>query len=132
MQDNLRIVRGIYDAVARRDADAAFAVYADDIVWDVSGAPWSALRDEPVRTGHDGVRAAWRESLAVFGQVEVEIADARAADDKVLVEVRERNVGRSSGIAVDGVHFAVWTLSGGKVTRMQVFSERTAAEAALT
>jgi len=35
-QENVEVVRGIYDAVARRDAVTPFEVYAEDIVWDVS------------------------------------------------------------------------------------------------
>lgn len=129
-EENLRIVRGIYESVRRRDAAAAFAVYADDIVWDVSQASWAAFREQDVRVGHEGVRDAWRESLSVFGEVEVDVIDAVARGDKVLAEVREQNVGRGSGVAVESVHFAVWTLAGGKVTRMQVFAGREAARAA--
>jgi ketosteroid isomerase-like protein len=129
-EDNLRIVRGIYDAVARRDAAAAFAVYAHDIVWDPSQASWGSLRERPVYHGHEGVREAWRESLSVFGEVDVVLMDAIADGDKVLAVVRELNVGRSSGVPVEGVHYAVWTLAGGKVTRMQVFADRAAAVAA--
>lgn len=128
---NLRIVRRIYDAVARRDAAAAFAVYAEDIVWDISHASWGVLREKRVYVGHEGVREAWRESLDVFGSVDLEIEDARAAGDKVLAVIREHNVGRGSGVPVDARHYAVWTLAGGKVTRLQVFSDGAAAEAEL-
>ena len=37
-QENVEIVRGIYDAVARRDGVTPFEAYAEDIVWDLSNS----------------------------------------------------------------------------------------------
>ena len=62
--ENVEVVRGIYDAVARRDDVAPFEVYAEDIVWDQSNMGFRAtLLTQPVYHGHEGVRQFWRESL---------------------------------------------------------------------
>jgi ketosteroid isomerase-like protein len=124
------VVRGIYDAVARRDAVAPFEVYAEDIVWDLSNARRAALNPKPVYQGHEGVRQAWRDALSVFGEVDFEVEELIDAGDQVLAVIREREVGRASGVPVETTHLAVWTLAGGKVTRMQVFDDRHAAERA--
>ena len=41
-EENVEIVRGIYDAVARRDGVTPYEVYAEDIVWDFSNQPGSS------------------------------------------------------------------------------------------
>ena len=46
------------------------------------------------------------------------------AGDQVLAIIREREVGRSSGVPVETTHLAVWTLADGKVTQLQVFDDR--------
>ena len=123
-QENVEIVRGIYDAVARRDAAAPFEVYAEEIVWDVSNARRGALMSKPVYRGHDGVREFWRDGLSVFGEINLEVEGLIDAGDQVLAVIREREVGRASGAPVETAHLAVWTLTDGKVVQMQVFDDR--------
>jgi len=122
-QENVEIVRGIYDAVTRRDPEAAFAVYAEDIVWEVSDSSRAAVMD-PVYRGHEGVRRFWRDGLSVFGEIDFEVEELTDAGDRVLAVIREREIGRASRVPVEGRHLAVWTLADGKVTRMQVFDDR--------
>jgi ketosteroid isomerase-like protein len=124
-RENVEIVRRIYDAVARRDTKTPFEIYAEDIVWDLSGTARGALAAGPrIATGHEGVRQAWREGLAAFGEVDYEVAELFDVGDKVFVEVRDHVVGRSSGAPGQSTHYAVWTLADGKVTRLQVFDDR--------
>src|SRR5512132_1402070 len=125
-QENVEIVRGIYDAVARRDDATPFEFYAEDIVWDMSNLRRAALYKKPVYHGHEGVRESWRESLAAFGQVDFEVEELIDAGDQVLAAIREREVGRASGVPVEASHLAVWTLADGKVIRLQIFDSRQA------
>jgi ketosteroid isomerase-like protein len=129
--ENVEIVRRIYDAVARRDGVTPFELYSEDIVWDHSRHRAVAMYTEPVFHGHEGVRQSWRDGLAAFREVDLALDKLTdAGDDRVLALVREHHVGRASGAPVDGEHYAVWTLAGGKVTRMQIFDEREEALAA--
>jgi len=123
-QENVEVVRGIYDAVARRDDVTPFEVYAEGIVWDLSNARRALLLTKPVYQGHEGVRQFWRESLSVFGEFKFEVEELIDAGDQVLAGIREREVGRASGVPVETTHLAVWTLASGKVIRMQVFDDR--------
>ena len=123
-RENVEIVRRVYDAAARRDADAAFELYAEDIVWDVSATKVTTFRDRPVYHGHEGVREVWREGLAIFADITNEVEEMIDAGDRVLVVVREREVGRSSGVPVTASHLAVWTLARGMIVRLQVFDDR--------
>jgi hypothetical protein len=47
-QENVEVVRGIYEAVARHNGVTPFEVYAEDIVWDLSNSRRTALGIEPV------------------------------------------------------------------------------------
>ena len=121
---NVDTVRGIYDAVARRDAVTPFEVYAKGIVWDHSNTRRAGLMTKAVYQGHEGVRQFWRESLSVFGEIDLEVEELIDAGDHVLAVIREHEVGRASGVPVETTHLAVWTLAGGKVIQMQVFDDR--------
>lgn len=123
-QGNVEIVRRIYDAVARRDAAIPFELYAKDIVWDLSHWRPAELDPMPVYTGHEGVREAWRDRLSAWGEVDFDVEELMEAGDRVVAVIRDRQVGRSSGVPVKSAHAAVWTLVDGKVTRLQVFDER--------
>ncbi len=129
-RENVELVRGIYEAVARRDDVSPYEVYAEDIVWDPSHGPTAGLGIDPVYHGHEGVREFWRDGLSAFAEVTLEVEDLIDAGDRILAVVREREVGRASGVPVEAIHLAVWTLVDGKVTRMQIFEDRRQAFAA--
>ena len=123
-EENVEIVRGIYDAVARRDGVAPYEVYAEDIVWDFSNSRRALLFTKPVYQGHEGVQQFWREGLSVFGEIDFEVGELIDVGDQVLAVIREHEVGRASGVPVEATHLAVWTLAEGKVTQLQVFDDR--------
>jgi ketosteroid isomerase-like protein len=60
-QENVEIVRRIYDAVARRDDVTPFEVYAEDIVWEIDQRA-AGLMPKRVYQGHEGVRQFWRDA----------------------------------------------------------------------
>jgi ketosteroid isomerase-like protein len=122
-QANVEIVRGLYEALARRDGVAPFEVYAEDIVWDVSQSRTAFLYTQPVSRGHAGVRQGWREWLSAFSEIDAEVEELKDAGDQVLAVIRERELGRASGVPVEATHLAVWTLAHGKVIRMQMFDD---------
>ncbi len=123
-QENVEVVRRIYDAVARRDGVTPFELYAEDIVWDLSNARRALVTTKPVYQGHEGVRQFWREALSSFGEVNFEVEELIDAGDQVLAVIREREVGRASGAPVETTHLAVYTLADGKVIQMQLFDDR--------
>jgi ketosteroid isomerase-like protein len=123
-EENVEVVRGIYEAYAQRDDVTPFEVYAADIVWDLSNARRGGLLPKPVFEGHEGVRQFWRDALSAWGEIDFEVEELTDAGDRVLAVIREREVGRTSGVPVETTHLAVYTLADGKVIQMQVFDER--------
>jgi len=129
-RENVELVRLIYEAFNRRDIVTPFEIYAEDIVWDLSNMARADLFLQPIVHGHEGVREGWRDVLGAFASVDFAVEELTDAGDKVFAAIRETDVGRASGAAVSTPHYAVWTLDGGKVTRLQVFDVRALAEEA--
>jgi ketosteroid isomerase-like protein len=122
-QENVEIVRGIYDAFARRDRLTPFEFYAADIEWDLTAIHLEAV----VNHGHDGVRSSFREVLAEFREFEFQPLEFTPIANHVLVTVQEHGVGRESGVVVDRREYAVWTLRDGMVIRMRAYLDRSEA-----
>jgi ketosteroid isomerase-like protein len=59
--------------------------------------------------------------VAGFGVWDLKVEELIEAGDRVFVVVRDHAVGRASGVPVRGGHIAVWTLSSGRVVRLQTF-----------
>jgi ketosteroid isomerase-like protein len=127
-EENVEIVRAVYEALARHDAETPYRFYADDIEWEV-GPRWASVGQAVVH-GHEGVRRVWRDIVAVFGDFEVDAEDLIDAGDRVLAVVSERGSGRTSGAQAEHRHYAVWELRAGKITRIRVFQDRGEAERA--
>jgi ketosteroid isomerase-like protein len=121
-QENVEIVREIYDGFAHRDSAMPFRFYAPNIEWDASR--YHPLGQFAVYHGHDGVRALFSDFAATIRDFEFQALDLTPTGDHVLVTVGERGVGRESGVPVDGRHYALWTLRDGIVTRVCTFLDQ--------
>jgi ketosteroid isomerase-like protein len=124
-QENVEIVRSIYDAWARNDFPGPAHLLDAQILY---VNPPEAI--EPgIRYGlgafsraveqvfHGGGWESWRiepERFTPFG-------------DRVAVELRYRARGRGSGVEVEGRMSALWTLRDGKVVRFEWFLAPTGA-----
>jgi ketosteroid isomerase-like protein len=82
-----------------------------------------------VFVGHDGVRAFWRQWLQAWESLEFKTVPEDLGD-RVVVDVRQRNRGRASGVEVVFHYFQVFTIRDGKVTAVHVADNRADAVAA--
>jgi ketosteroid isomerase-like protein len=57
----------------------------------------------------------------------MEAEDIVSAGDTVLVRVRQRGVGRASGVPTAVSYFMLWSFRGRKVIRIESFADRTEA-----
>ena len=129
-EENVAVVRRIYDAVTRRDVVTPFELYAEDIVWDISRSARGSMIGEPIAQGHKAVRQAWTDLVSAFGDVDFSVGELIDAGDTVFARVHDHAVGRASGAPVHTIHYAVWTVAHGKVKRLEVFDDRQEAERA--
>jgi ketosteroid isomerase-like protein len=119
-QENVDLVRQVFEAHDRRDWDAVYSLYAPDIVWeDVDGlwGDWGTAR------GTEGVRAAWRRWLGALERPVFTADDIRDAGDEVLVRLRMSGRGRESRVHVEQVIAMVWTVRSGSVVHVRVYRD---------
>jgi ketosteroid isomerase-like protein len=69
--------------------------------------------------------------MEVFDELEFEPVEFLDHGDVVIVVLRQRVHGRSSGIAIDSETVHAWEFSEGRAIRMQIYADRHRALAAL-
>jgi ketosteroid isomerase-like protein len=123
-RENVDLVRRLWDTWNRRDHEAVFARYDEDIEW--RGGELLQVPDaEPVYRGHEGVRTFWRTWLAAWEEVSYEAVEFRDAGDHVVALVENQHMrGRTSGVDLTLTYAQVWTLRDGKVVRMRSFADQ--------
>jgi ketosteroid isomerase-like protein len=120
-EENVELVRAVYDAVGRRDAAAVLSLYDQDVEWDGSRSALTSLEGRRVYRGHDGLREWFRDHYAAWEHIDHHCDELIDAGDEVVSVVTSRGRGRASGIEVEIAHGAVWTIRGGKVIRVVWF-----------
>ena len=121
-QQNLEIVRRVWDAVRRKDTEAVLALYDEDVEYDFTRSPFqSAGLGQTAYRGHAALRSLFRERYEDWDQIEDHCQELLEAGDEVISVVSSRGRGRESGIEVDRTHVGVWSLRDEKVTRVRWF-----------
>ena len=127
MPAGLDVVREIVDALNRGDVESMLARMDSDF-------EWRPLEDSPVARdyrGHDRVRGYVEDWLATFDDLRLELGEASAVGDHVVVEVAGSARGRASGVELYNRFCQVWTLRDRKAVRMREYPNRDEALAAL-
>jgi ketosteroid isomerase-like protein len=116
-QENVEIVRGLWDAYSQGDIDRVLTL-TDPYVVLVS------LEEGPLY-GPDAVRANYaRWSEAWQGQPETAVEEVIGVGDHVLVIACFQGRGRGSGVRVEQRLYEVYTLRNGRILRVDEFSDR--------
>jgi ketosteroid isomerase-like protein len=123
-EENVEVVRRVYEASARRDTDAILALYDPKVEWDSSRIPESRLTGQEHIRGHEGMRALFREWSEAWESFEDECEDLIDAGDQVISVVTRRGRGRTSGAETSAPRAGIWTLREGKVVRVVWFPTR--------
>jgi ketosteroid isomerase-like protein len=120
-QENIQIVRAIFDADRRRDVEAVQAAYAPEIEWEDNSGMWG---DWGVARGIDGIYQAWSRWYEAFEDVQMEFGPVAAVGDDVVVTYPLNARGRESGVEVTQPFTLVWTIRDRKVVRVRSYSNR--------
>jgi ketosteroid isomerase-like protein len=83
-RDAVEVVRGIYDAFARRDVEAVIALAHPDGEFHLAGTAAAVGRTEPYR-GHEGLREYFAQADSTWDELRIEAADIRATATGVVV-----------------------------------------------
>jgi ketosteroid isomerase-like protein len=116
----LAIIRRYVEAFNRRDFDWV----VDALDPDVELHEWPEAPGARSYRGRDGVRRALDSWFETWEWMEVEILDILETGERVLVTLDQRARGRASSAEVEVKTFNVYTFGDGKVTRMELFTER--------
>jgi ketosteroid isomerase-like protein len=121
-QENLEIVREIYEEMNRRNWPAILAALDEQVVLVVHE---SVGPEAGTFRGREAVGRWFGDWFLAFGKdYRFELEEARSLGDRVLVVARHHGHGRYSGADVEQVNAQVLSLQEGKVARMELYGSR--------
>jgi ketosteroid isomerase-like protein len=122
-QENVEIVRRLFDATNLRDFTEAMNLYDEGVVLvvDASVLPTSAGKF----CGRDAVGSWFADWFRSFGaDYRFDIEEARAVGERVLVVARHYGRGRASGVALDWSVAYACSVSSGRIVRIEMYADR--------
>jgi uncharacterized protein len=122
-EENVEVVRGVYDAWQRGDFDAALEAFHEDIEW-VGPPGISRAGGEWDTRGHEGVRRSLGRWLSTWVEYRFELRELIDHGNEVLACGWQHGRGKGSGVEVSEEIFSVWTLQAGKIVRQRMFRDR--------
>jgi ketosteroid isomerase-like protein len=114
-QENVEVVRKFL----LLEVDEALAYAHPEIVWNPA--------EESAAQGHDAVRASLVRWKGEWEDYELLLEEFEQMGDRVVAAVRLRGRGRGSGVEVDARFYDLFTISEGKIVRMDQFTQRSEA-----
>jgi ketosteroid isomerase-like protein len=120
-QENVEVVRRVYEAAARRDSVSVFALYDPDVELD---ATRMGVGDLGIYHGHEGLRRLFGEFREVWGEIKFDYEELIDAGKQVISVVTRHVHGQASGVAIDQPFALLWKLREGKVARVVWFRSR--------
>lgn len=115
-EQNVEIVRRVFEAFNRRDAASILRDWQTEAEWRPSISPGGI--EGNVYVGHDGVRR-WLDELAEsWESFEAFDLKLELVGDGVVVRGRVRVCGRASGAEIERELGQVWELEDGKARRV--------------
>ena len=126
VSENVEVVRRLLEAFERDDRDAQLALLHPDVElveWPDSPAPQTFK-------GHAGALQAEQSWSEAWEWLRNDVEEMIEVGDKVLTCGRTVGKGKGSAIEIGVNAFNVYTVQGGKITRMEFFTTREQAESA--
>jgi ketosteroid isomerase-like protein len=122
-QENVEVLQRMFAAYNSRDIEATLDALDPDIEWQSSDI---AVERQTYR-GHAAVRGFFEDNLDMWEDHHVEPEEFIDAGEHVVVPIRLSGRGRVSGVQTEARFVQVWTVRGGKVTRLRNYVDRTEA-----
>jgi len=116
-QENVEVVRRMWEAFLRRDFEEAVAAFDPDVEWDGTNLP-----DGRVSRGHEAIRDHTARWASTWDRWTVELGEFIGAGDEVVLFIREKGLSKN-GIEMDERHAEVYTVKDGKIVRRRGFSD---------
>ncbi|MDQ3729246.1 MAG: nuclear transport factor 2 family protein [Actinomycetota bacterium] len=126
-EENVEVVRRVFEAAGRRDSAAVLALYDLDVEWDMARGALGGVVDRDVYHGHEGLRRYFRLRSEAWETITDECEELIDAGEHVISTATVRGRGRASGAEVEENQSGIWTIREGKVVRVVWFPTREAA-----
>jgi len=123
-QENVEIVRQLYEAVARRDDAAVMSLYDAEVDWDDSRLPEVRLTSGSSFGGREAIRARFRAWHEAWDSAEDRCDELIDAGEHVVSVVTRVARGHASGAEVSMPRAGVFTVRGGRIVRAVWFPSR--------
>lgn len=121
-QENVAVVRRVYEALSRDGLDAAFEHVHPEAEYDLSAAigPYAGTY-----YGREVILGFLKDYFGTWEYIKFEPEDfIEAEDGRVVVTTRARARGKESGVDIEARPTNVWTVRDGKIVRVAVFNDR--------
>jgi ketosteroid isomerase-like protein len=130
-QENVAVVVKQFRDTNARDFPAVMEAYAEDVVLVLHGEKAGIL--SPTASGKAAVGEWYGDWFRQFGRdYRFDIEESRGSGDRVLLVATHHGRGRDSGVPVEERWAYVYTVRDGKVSRVELWGDADAREAALT
>ena len=124
-QENVEIVRVVFDSINRGDVDGALEAAAHDFELDWSNSIGPA---KGVYRGKAQARELWTSFLEAFDELRWDPEEFIEVDEsRVIVVNHVRMRGHESGVGVDAGGAQLWTIREGKARSVKLYQSRAAA-----
>jgi uncharacterized protein len=120
-QENVEIVRSVYEAANRGDRERTLGFLHPDIVIDATRRVFNPT----TYVGMDGVRRFFADMDEIWGEFGLELVELIDAGNRVVVIGRLVGTGKASGVRVDQPIAGIWTVRDDRVVRVEMgYTER--------
>jgi ketosteroid isomerase-like protein len=120
-EENVELVRGVFEAVAAGDTEAVLAAYDPDVEYDFTESPLGSMVSDTVFRGHEGMRNLTRDRYEDWESIEDDHRELIDAGQHVISSVVTRVRGRASGLDTELQHYGVWTIRNHKIVKVAWF-----------
>ena len=118
-QENVEVVRAVWEAWERGDMTALFALYDPEIVWDMTHAGGDLSAEHH---GHEGVKTMFRAWTEPFDSYHAHAEEFIEVGEAVVVRLRQGGRGRQSGVEVEmPPYWQVYRVKDGLVSQIVVY-----------
>ncbi|MGH2966102.1 MAG: nuclear transport factor 2 family protein [Solirubrobacterales bacterium] len=121
-QENVELVRRVFDSINRGDVDASLEEAADDLEVDWSN---SIGPTKGIYRGRREVLKLWRSFLDAWDSLQWDPEEIIDVDESRVIAVNHvRMRGHGSGVDVDARGAQLWTISDGKARSLKLFQSK--------
>jgi uncharacterized protein len=117
-RENVEIVRSIYEALNRRDWDAAFRDQPPDVEMTTPPGP-----NAGTYRGREEIQGFWEEMLTAFDAWTAEPEEFFESGDQIAVVVKGRMRPEGSSAEIENRTGNLWTIRDGTVVSIRLFAK---------